>query len=148
MANVVYALLAYFFMEFVAWFSHKYIMHGFLWSFHRDHHIIPPQKDTFFQKNDLFFLIYAFPAMILIIAGFAYAVTPFLAIGAGITLYGLTYFLIHDVLIHRRIPLKIKITGGYFAALVRAHEAHHTGKNVKDFNNYGLLIFNPRYFRK
>ena len=26
------------FMEFMAWFSHKYIMHGFLWSLHKDHH--------------------------------------------------------------------------------------------------------------
>ena len=25
-------------MEFVAWSSHKYIMHGFGWAWHRDHH--------------------------------------------------------------------------------------------------------------
>ncbi len=25
-------------MEFMAWFSHKYIMHGFLWHLHEDHH--------------------------------------------------------------------------------------------------------------
>jgi hypothetical protein len=25
-------------MEFVAWASHKYIMHGFGWAWHRDHH--------------------------------------------------------------------------------------------------------------
>ncbi len=24
-------LLAFFFMEFMAWFTHKYVMHGFLW---------------------------------------------------------------------------------------------------------------------
>ena len=26
------------FMEFVAWFTHKYVMHGLLWILHRDHH--------------------------------------------------------------------------------------------------------------
>ena len=25
-------------MEFMAWFTHKYIMHGFLWVLHKDHH--------------------------------------------------------------------------------------------------------------
>ncbi|VAW03475.1 Beta-carotene hydroxylase, partial [hydrothermal vent metagenome] len=25
-------------MEFIAWGTHKYIMHGFGWSWHRDHH--------------------------------------------------------------------------------------------------------------
>ena len=35
-------LLTFVFMEFVAWFSHKYIMHGFLWSLHKDHHIKDP----------------------------------------------------------------------------------------------------------
>ena len=25
-------------MEFMAWFTHKYVMHGFLWNLHFDHH--------------------------------------------------------------------------------------------------------------
>ncbi len=29
---------AFVLMEGVAWFTHKYVMHGFLWSIHRDHH--------------------------------------------------------------------------------------------------------------
>ena len=70
MRNLVFLLAAFLFMEFVAWFSHKYIMHGFLWSLHKDHHIKTNQNDSLFEKNDLFFLIYAIPAMILIIAGF------------------------------------------------------------------------------
>ena len=39
-------------MEFVAWFSHKYIMHGFLWSWHEDHHQPHQEGDGFFEKND------------------------------------------------------------------------------------------------
>ena len=43
-------LLTFVIMEFVAWFSHKYIMHGFLWSWHKDHH--KKDHDSWFQKND------------------------------------------------------------------------------------------------
>ena len=41
-------------MEFVAWFTHKYVMHGLLWSWHEDHHD-PDMKHGFFEKNDRFF---------------------------------------------------------------------------------------------
>eukprot|EP01038_Epipyxis_sp_PR26KG_P002191 gene2191-3115_t len=44
-------------MEFMAWFSHKYIMHGFLWSLHADHH--KKDHDSWFERNDAFFLFYA-----------------------------------------------------------------------------------------
>ena len=45
-------------MEFVAWATHKYVMHGFLWVLHKDHH----KKDhkSWFERNDLFFFFYAF----------------------------------------------------------------------------------------
>lgn len=36
-------LATFFFMEFMAWFSHKYIMHGFLWVLHEDHHKKKPR---------------------------------------------------------------------------------------------------------
>ena len=37
-------------MEGVAWLTHKYVMHGFFWNLHKDHH----KKDDpiFFEKND------------------------------------------------------------------------------------------------
>ena len=44
-------------MEFVAWFSHKYIMHGFLWFLHKDHH--KKDHNSWFERNDMFFLQYA-----------------------------------------------------------------------------------------
>jgi len=45
------------FMEFMAWFTHKYVMHGFMWSVHKDHH----HKDhsSWWERNDLFFIFYA-----------------------------------------------------------------------------------------
>ncbi len=50
-------LVTFIFMEFMAWFSHKYIMHGFLWSLHKDHHI--KDHKSWFERNDLFFIFYA-----------------------------------------------------------------------------------------
>ena len=40
-------------MEFVAWAVHKYIMHGFLWSLHKDHRSI--DKEKFFKRMITFF---------------------------------------------------------------------------------------------
>ena len=37
--NISVLLLTAAFMEFVAWFTHKYVMHGFLWFLHKDHHV-------------------------------------------------------------------------------------------------------------
>ena len=42
-------------MECITWCTHKYVMHGFLWYLHKDHH---QPHDGFFEKNDAFFLIF------------------------------------------------------------------------------------------
>ena len=42
-------------MEGITWLTHRYVMHGFLWFLHRDHH----QKEAgFFEKKDCFFVIF------------------------------------------------------------------------------------------
>ena len=43
-------ILTFSFMEFVAWFTHKYIMLGILWHLHKDHH--QPNDKSIFEKND------------------------------------------------------------------------------------------------
>ena len=53
---VLLVLGAFFFMEFMAWFTHKYIMHGFGWLLHKDHHT---REHSPFEWNDLFALIFA-----------------------------------------------------------------------------------------
>ena len=50
-------LITFCFMEIVAWATHKYIMHGFLWVLHKDHH--KKDHDSWFERNDLFFLQFA-----------------------------------------------------------------------------------------
>jgi beta-carotene 3-hydroxylase len=157
MVNVLLALLAFAFMEFIAWSNHKYVMHGFLWKWHKDHHINDHKKlqpESFYQpgveKNDYFFLVYAVPAIILLFIGILWQLASLISIGIGISLYGFTYFLIHDVLIHQRlnIPFIQKLKkNSYIDAVARAHMAHHRGKNIRDFDNYGLLIFQFRFFK-
>ena len=106
MLNIVLLISAFLFMEFVAWYSHKYVMHGFLWKWHVDHHRkdhmqgMPLQtEDQHFEKNDLFVIVYALPAIILMIIGFSISYQPFIFISIGITLHGLTYFIINDIII-------------------------------------------------
>lgn len=156
MINIGIVLISFLFMEFVAWSNHKYIMHGFLWQWHKDHHRKDHQKslplkteEKLFEKNDLFFLVYAIPAIILLITGFTVRNTNLIFIGIGITLYGFTYFIIHDLIIHKRINISFLNNkhNAYTKAIINAHSAHHKPKNKADFNNYGLLIFRYQYFK-
>jgi|ADGO01.1.fsa_nt_gi Isopentenyldiphosphate isomerase len=53
-------------MEGITWLTHKFVMHGWLWSLHRDHHQPEP---GFFEKNDAFFVIFAIPSILCILFG-------------------------------------------------------------------------------
>lgn len=155
--NILLGFAAFCFMEFVAWSNHKYIMHGFLWDWHKDHHRSDSKKGSMplnteskhFEKNDRFFIMYATPAIIFLIIGLTFNYSAMIAMGIGISSYGLTYFFIHDVIIYERLPLRFlqKHENSYIKAIRRAHLAHHRPKTKKDFHIYGLLVF-PRRFLK
>ena len=53
---IIVFLTTFFFMEFMAWFTHKYVMHGFLWSLHKDHH--KKDHDSWFERNDAFYALF------------------------------------------------------------------------------------------
>ena len=144
--NILIGIGCFAFMEFVAWSNHKYVMHGFLWSLHRDHHVTDMAGKPVLQKNDLFFLIYAIPAIVLIILGLSAGNSYLISAGAGITLYGFIYFIFHDVVYHQRLPVFKNPKNSYVKAIIKAHDAHHRPKNRTDFNNFGLLVFSKRYF--
>ncbi len=133
-------LFGFLFMEFTAWFTHKYVMHGFLWVLHKDHH---SPKKKLFERNDIFAVIFAIPSFLLIYFGLLLGNTYMVALGAGIALYGLAYFLFHDVFYHRRIIMFGKAKSWYFKAIVRAHDDHHKGKK-----NYGFLFMVPISYLK
>jgi beta-carotene 3-hydroxylase len=132
---------AFLFMEFTAWFTHKYVMHGFMWYFHKDHHIRDGRK---VERNDLFAVIFAVPSIWLIYLGFPGADYR-LWLGIGIALYGLAYFLFHDIMVHQRLKLPLSGKNKYWKATIRAHMDHHK-PNV--YSNYGFLMAPFRYYRE
>lgn len=139
-------ILTFIVMEVVAWLSHKYLMHGLLWFFHEDHH----QHNTNlkpFERNDFFFLLFAFPGMILIYIGVDEWSISFW-VGMGITMYGIAYFLIHDVFIHRRFKWLRNIDLAYFKAIRKAHKAHHKHFYKEDGECFGMLWVPLKYFKQ
>jgi beta-carotene 3-hydroxylase len=132
---------AFFFMEFVAWFTHKYVMHGFFWVLHKDHHIRDGRK---FEWNDLFALFFSVPSIVLIYLGYGDFGYLFW-IGIGILAYGLAYFLFHDVYVHQRVKMLGGVSNRYLKATVRAHLDHH---KPRFYANYGFLIAPLKYYRE
>lgn len=148
LTNIMITVLTYVVMEGITWLTHKYVMHGFMWRFHEDHHDPRKKQHHFFERNDIFFLIFAVPSFFMILVGTLYSAYTFLLfIGIGISLYGLTYFFIHDVLIHRRFKWLDKIDNKYFRALRRAHKAHHKHLTKEDGECFGLLLVPKKYFK-
>ena len=144
--NIIAFLIAFFGMEFMAWFTHKYIMHGFLWYLHEDHH--QPNPNTFFEKNDAFFLVYAIPSWLCIMLGMMNGLSYIVFIGFGILAYGITYFLLHDVLIHRRFKWFDKVQTPYFKAIRKAHKVHHKNRFKNGCTCFGLLFFPSKYLNE
>lgn len=146
LAKALILLLSFLAMEGIAWIVHRYVMHGFLWCLHRDHHQPPEGKAL--QKNDLFFLIFATPGILLIdIGASSHWVSWHGWAGIGISLYGLAYFLVHEAVIHRRFPLFGKPRNPYFAALRHAHGEHHKSRGRTPGVSYGMLLVPWRFFR-
>lgn len=136
-------LITFILMEFSAWAMHKYVMHGFLWYFHKDHHVEEP---GIFEKNDVFFLIYAIPSWLCIMLGFMYNAPLSIWIGFGIAAYGFAYFLFHDVYIHRRLKFLRNIDHPYFMAIRKAHKVHHKHRGKEDGECFGMLIVPKKYY--
>ncbi len=142
---IVIALVTFFIMEGLTWCLHRYIMHGFLWGLHKDHHQKTP---GFFEKNDWFFLIFAIPSWLLIMLGVIYQAYWSIAIGAGLTLYGIAYFLVHDVIIHQRFKWFTRSNNSYVKALRWAHKMHHKHLDKHDGESFGFLFVNKKYWAK
>lgn len=139
-------------MELVAYLTHKYAMHGLLWFLHYDHH---NQSKGFWQKNDSFFLIFALPGWLFIMFGMLGGFDFRMWIGFGILLYGIIYFLLHEVWIHKRFKrlrkflfnrvVRNNVIGKYLKSIEKAHHAHHAILSKKDGVSFGMLIFPKKY---
>jgi beta-carotene 3-hydroxylase len=143
--NLLIIAITFFGMEFAAWFTHKFIMHGTMWNFHKDHH--DHSNTGFFEKNDVFFLIYAIPSWLGIMFGSMNGFDFKFYIGIGILAYGLAYFLVHEVIIHQRFKWFSKSNNWYVKGIKRAHKIHHKNIGKYDSENFGMLIVPFKYFK-
>jgi len=125
--GVLVTFLTYVLMEGITWCTHRFVMHGWMWYFHEDHH---RPRGGFFEKNDAFFLNFDW---------------RFFA-GIGILLYGVSYFLIHDVLIHQRFDWFSRTDNVYFRAIRKAHKVHHKHLDKEDGECFGMLYVPKKYF--
>ena len=133
-------------MESMAWLSHKFLMHGWMWRFHQDHHI-KDDHDSFFEKNDTFFLIFAIPAITLFVIGTNTPYTWTIAVASGITVYGIVYFFVHDIFIHQRFRIFRNANNKYLKAIRRAHKMHHKHTGKEDGECFGMLLVPWKYFK-
>ena len=133
-------------MEGVTWCTHKFVMHGFLWYLHKDHH--EPKYDSFFEKNDTFFLIFAIPSVFLFYYGTVPNINFMFFIGLGILCYGAAYFLVHDVLIHQRFQWFKRVKSPYLQALRKGHKVHHKHLEKEDGECFGMLYVPWKYFKE
>ena len=124
-------------MEGVAWFTHKYIMHGIMWNWHQSHHVHHKNR---FEKNDLFSVVFGIISTLIIIIGAEIESLRFLLwIGLGIATYGIFYFIFHDIIVHRRVKIKFKSKNSYLNKITKAHYIHHEVHTKDGAEKFGFL---------
>lgn len=143
--NFLITFAVFILMEPVTWFMHKYVMHGFLWVLHRDHHDHSTEGPL--ERNDLFFVIFAAPAIALFAVGAQRDFNYLFYMGLGITLYGMAYFFVHDIFIHQRAKVLRQTQNPYLQAIRRAHKQHHKHLGKEEGECFGFLWVPVRYFR-
>ena len=147
MINKILKILVinYIVISIMEWTLHKYIMHGFLWSLHKDHHL--KDHKSWFERNDLFFIFYALVSSGFVILWGEAGFWPGLPIAIGIFLYGLSYFIVHDIFIHQRFKILRNIDNKYAKGLRRAHKIHHKNINKEKGECFGMLWVPVKYFK-
>ena len=128
-------------MEGFAWWSHKYVMHGWGWGWHRDHH---EPHDNVLEKNDLYGLVGAAMSISMFALGSPLVMggrhwQPATWIGLGILGYGIIYTLVHDGLVHQRYFRWVP-RGGYAKRLVQAHKIHHATASKEGGVSFGFVF--------
>ncbi len=125
-------------MEIVATGVHRYVMHGFGWSWHRSHH---EPRTGLLEANDLYALVFASIRLLFFAAGTG-VILPWW-VGLGMSVYGALYALLHDGLVHRRLPVGKPPRKGYIKRLVQAHRLHHTSRIREGGISFGFLYAPP-----
>lgn len=106
---------------------HGLVWHGPLMPLHKSHH--EPRLGRF-EKNDALSFLHAPIAIALVLYGCRAAPGFWREVafgtGIGMTLFGFGYTLVHDGLVHKRLPLRFLSRSKYLRGVARAHRVHHT----------------------
>ncbi len=129
-------------MEPFAWFVHHHVMHGFGWGWHASHHRGQHASSALFERNDLYAVVFAAVAIVLIAVG-TYTYDPLRWVGYGMTSYGLIYFVVHDGMVHQRWPFTWVPRRGYLKTLYQAHRLHHASAHQVNTVSLGFLYASP-----
>ena len=141
--DILLVVGTFFFMEGVAWFTHKYIMHGLLWSWHRSHHKV---HNHALEMNDLFALVFSIPSILTIYFGYNDPSLRWLMyVGIGILGYGIFYFIFHDIIVHRRVKIGFKAKSKYMKRIMKAHYVHHETHTKEGAEAFGFLYAPKKY---
>jgi len=133
-------------MEGVAWWMHKYVMHGLFWNLHEDHHT-RDNHDSFLERNDSFFVFFAVISITAFALWSIFSWQISLGIGIGVFVYGLVYFVIHDLFIHQRIKIWRNTKNPYLLGIRRAHKMHHKHLGKHDGECFGMLWVPMKYYK-
>jgi beta-carotene 3-hydroxylase len=127
-------------MEIAAYVLHRFLFHGLLWKVHQTHHR-PDHHHGPLEWNDLFSLGFAAASMGLMWAGHEAPVESVaFPVGLGIALYGLAYFVLHDLYAHKRFwPIQLKNEAA--RTVKTAHQRHHQSVEKHGQEPYGLFLF-------
>ena len=145
MLYILITLATFCLMEPITWLTHRFVMHGFLWYLHEDHH---QKGEGFFEKNDAFFIIFAVPSWLCMMLGSMHGAYWVVSIGAGIAMYGFAYFLVHEIIIHQRFKLFTRSNNRYIKAIRWAHKMHHKHLNKEEGESFGMLLVAKKYWDK
>jgi beta-carotene 3-hydroxylase len=119
-------------MELVSYATHRWVMHGPGMAWHRSHHL--PAKGRV-ERNDLFPLCFSAVGVALFALASFGSMRPLFWVAVGVTSYGVLYLTVHDVCIHRRLPVRVP-PSRYVTWVHDAHRVHHhTGGEP-----YGMLV--------
>jgi len=122
MSDVALAVGALILMEPVTTLAHRVVFHGFAMGWHRSHHL-PPRRVL--EANDLFPVVFsAVTIAVLSIGVWVGAGSVLVPVGIGVTAYGVAYLVVHDLVIHRRVPW-LPVSDRVGRRLREAHNVHH-----------------------
>ncbi len=126
-------------LEIFSYIVHRWFFHGILWRIHESHHVA---TKGMFELNDIFSFVFGgVSVLLLVFAEHPLSESIAFPIGLGIAIYGIFYFIIHDLFTHRRF-LPFGSENKTLLTIRAAHQKHHQSADKVGIEPYGLFVFN------